>query len=83
MEDNPNFNLMMSGEELAEVRGWWGLSQAEFANRLGVPVSLVRRWERNEIPIPITVPLTLEAIGRDEMAAALAPAAEPELSGQP
>ncbi|MGH9834617.1 MAG: hypothetical protein ACREBD_00995 [Blastocatellia bacterium] len=41
MEDNPNFNLMMTGEELAEVRGWWGLTQAEFASKHGKAVYAV------------------------------------------
>lgn len=82
MEDNPNFNLMMTSKELAEVRGWWGLSQAEFAKKLGVSVDTVARWERNEMPIPPTVPLALEAIGRREMAQALEPSEPLESSAQ-
>ncbi len=71
MEDYPNFNLIMTGAELIEVRGWWNLSQAEFAKKLRVATNLVERWERNEIPIPVMVPLAIEAIGRHEVAEAL------------
>lgn len=71
MEDNPNFNLLMSGEELAAVRGWWGLTQMAFARKLGVPVKHVIRWERNERLIPVTIPLLIEAIGRQACADAL------------
>ncbi len=82
MEDNPNFNLMMTSKELLEIRGWWGLSQAAFAKKLGVAVDMVARWERNEMPIPPTVPLALEAIGRREMAKALEPVGQLEPSAQ-
>lgn len=71
MEDDPNFNLIMTGEDLIEVRGWWGMTQAEFARKLGVAVGLVECWERNETPIPSTVPSALEAIGRHDVADAL------------
>lgn len=37
--------------EIASIRKQLGLSQAEFARRLGVTQSTVSRWETGEIPV--------------------------------
>lgn len=41
--------MVTSGDLLLEARRRRGFSQAELARRAGKPVSVVGRWERNEV----------------------------------
>jgi transcriptional regulator with XRE-family HTH domain len=41
----------MRGEELRRLREQAGLTQVQFAERMGVTANTVARWERNEVPI--------------------------------
>ena len=41
----------MTGNELRRIRDRLGLTQAAFAERLGVTPNTVARWERDEVSI--------------------------------
>ena len=41
----------MTGTELAEIRARLGLTQTEFAGRLGIHSNSLARWERGEVSI--------------------------------
>lgn len=59
----------MQGEQIKALRIRLGLTQEEFAHRLGVTLCTVNRWENNKsIPSRLAV-RQLEMIGESEAAA--------------
>lgn len=54
---DPRIPQLQPGEApLKTIRDALGLSQQEFANRIGVAVATVSRWERGLSPATFTVP---------------------------
>lgn len=41
--------LLMNGTQIRELRVTMGLTQEEFAHRLGVTLCTVNRWENNKV----------------------------------
>jgi len=41
---------MITTEQIKELRAQLGVSQAVFANRLGVTQPTIHRWEKNGVP---------------------------------
>lgn len=50
----------MDGNELKQIRENLGLSQAEFADKVGVERNTVWRWENDKLPISKTVELAVK-----------------------
>jgi transcriptional regulator with XRE-family HTH domain len=56
----------MTGEELRQIRTRLGLTQGEFASRLGVWLNTVSRWEIGERKIPEPVARLAQLIAAAE-----------------
>jgi transcriptional regulator with XRE-family HTH domain len=53
----------MRGAEVRRVRKELGLTQREFAKRLGVTGNSVARWERNELTVGSTAAILIRLLG--------------------
>jgi len=54
----------MKGAEVRRVRKELGLTQREFAKRLGVTGNSVARWERNELTVGSTAAILIRLLGK-------------------
>jgi DNA-binding transcriptional regulator YiaG len=54
----------MKGAEVRRVRKELGLTQREFAERLGVIGNTVARWERNELTVGSTAAILIRLLGQ-------------------
>ena len=51
---------VVTGEEMKTIRDGLGMTQKEFAEKLGVTTQTVSRYERNAEPIPRYMELAME-----------------------
>jgi transcriptional regulator with XRE-family HTH domain len=51
----------VTGEELRRAIGALGMTQAAFADKMGVTPSAVYRWLSGQLPVPVYVESYLEA----------------------
>jgi DNA-binding transcriptional regulator YiaG len=58
----------MQGKELRIIRRQLKLTQAQFADLIGVKSNTVARWERNVLPISKTIALLAQLLSEAEKA---------------
>lgn len=54
----------MSGKEVRRVRRLLGLTQRDFAARVGVNPNTVARWERDELTVGSTAAILVRLLGQ-------------------
>jgi len=54
----------MTGAEVRRVRKQLGLTQREFAERVGVVGNTVARWERDELTVGSTAAILMRLLGK-------------------
>jgi transcriptional regulator with XRE-family HTH domain len=54
----------MKGTEVRRVRKRLGLTQREFAGRVGVNPNTVARWERDELTVGSTAAILIRLLGQ-------------------
>lgn len=60
----PRTETLLSYFEARDVRAKLGLSQQKFAKKLGLPLAMVRRWERDGTPVAPVVQALLRILDR-------------------
>jgi len=54
----------MTGKDVRRVRRMLGLTQREFAARVGVNPNTVARWERDELTVGSTAAILIRLLGQ-------------------
>jgi transcriptional regulator with XRE-family HTH domain len=62
---NSRINPVVTGKELRDYREKLGLTQKELADKLGVAMNTVSRWELEERKIPEFLSLALKTVERE------------------
>lgn len=57
--------MRMTGQELTDIRKFLRLSQTALADKLGVNLSTVWRWEKEQLPILPRAALAIEKLKAD------------------
>ena len=60
----PRTETLMPYFEARDVRRKLGLSQQKFANKLGIPLATIRKWERNGTPTDPPLQALLRVLDR-------------------